>query len=201
MSNRIGSAARREKLVEFFGVTGVLIAASALVAAQNPPEQRLPVTFSGGYETDPRDSGRPVVLIASALGVSERVFRGAFAHVTPAAAGDRPEPGQVRLNKEALLRSLGQYGVTNDLLDSVSDYYRYNKSRGEMWRHTPATAYAIVSNGTITGFNVTNPGSGYSSAPAVSIPGMGSLKVKVTLTFSRRFDSNGSIGAIRILPK
>src|SRR5438128_6546776 len=65
-----------------------------------------PVKFEGGFETDRRDGGRPVVLIAAALGVSDDVFRKAFSGVTPAAGGREPEPEQVRKNKEALLRVL-----------------------------------------------------------------------------------------------
>src|SRR5438552_11396179 len=60
---------------------------------------RVPVVFSGGHETDLRDGGRPVVLIAAALGVTPEVFREAFSHVRPAPAGREPEPGQVRQNK------------------------------------------------------------------------------------------------------
>jgi hypothetical protein len=196
LRNRIGSAIRREKLWEFFGLIAILVGTSALVAAQNAREKLLPVTFTGGYETDPRDHGRPVNLIASALGVPEKVFREAFTHVAPAAAGGRPEPGQARLNKQALLRVLGPYGVTNEQLDSVSDYYRYNPERGEMWRCAPAKAFAIVVGGVVTGFKITNPGSGYSSPPMVSIPGMNGFKAKVTLVFSKRFDTNGSVSAI-----
>lgn len=199
MRNRIGSAVRREKLWEFFGLTAILVGASALVAAQGSHEKIVPVSFTGGFETDPRDHGRPVVLIASALGVTEKVFREAFTHVTPAAAGDRPEPGQVRQNKEALLSALGPYGVTNERLDAVSDYYRYNPSRGEMWRSTPAKANAIVVDGVVTVFKITNPGSGYSSPPKVTVPGMGAFKA--TLRFTKRFDTNGSVSAITKLAR
>src|SRR5947209_5523361 len=59
-------------------------------------ETRIPVTFAGGHETDPRDRGRPVVLIAAALGVPADVFRAAFRNVTPAPAGREPDPEQVR---------------------------------------------------------------------------------------------------------
>jgi hypothetical protein len=41
-------------------------------------EAKVPVTFSGGHETDPQDRGRPVVLVAGALGVKPEVFRKAF---------------------------------------------------------------------------------------------------------------------------
>jgi hypothetical protein len=108
------------------------------------------VTFTEGYETDPRDGGRPVVLIAAALNVPSEVFRKAFSAVRPARAREQPEPEQVRRNKQALTSNLGPYGVTNDWLDTVSNYYRYNRSQGQMWRITPATAYAIVRDGVVT---------------------------------------------------
>src|SRR5581483_6178092 len=46
-----------------------------------------PVVFSAGHETDPRDGGRPVALIAAALGVKPEVFRAAFRGVTLARDG------------------------------------------------------------------------------------------------------------------
>src|SRR4051794_40101505 len=95
-------------------------------------ETRLPVTFSGGHETDPRDHGRPVVLIAAALNVKQEVFRKAFSGVTPA-RGRRPTGDEQRRNKEVLLKALGPYKVTNDRLDEVSDYYRYRPEKGELW--------------------------------------------------------------------
>lgn len=157
---------------------------------------RIPITFTGGYATDPRDHGRPVVLIAAALGVPTDVFRNAFSNVTPASGGREPQPDQVRRNKGALLRVLSPYGITNERLDSVSDYYRYNGSRGEMWRNTPAAAYATVRNGAVTGITLTNSGSGYSAPPQASLPGMEKVRLTTTLTFSTEFSKNGAIKAI-----
>ena len=94
--------------------------------------KRVPVVFSEGHETEGVDRGRPVVLVAGALGVAPEVFREAFSHVRPAGAGERPEEGQVRENKTALMKALGKYGVTNDKLDAASNYYRYVRSRGEL---------------------------------------------------------------------
>ena len=45
------------------------------------------VVFSGGHETDGRDGGRPVILIAAALKVKPEVFRAAFSGVHPARGG------------------------------------------------------------------------------------------------------------------
>ena len=156
------------------------------------------VTFTGGYETDPRDHGRPVVLIAAALNVTSDVFRKAFSNVKPASGGREPEPAQVRLNKQTLMKSLSPYGVTDDRLNEVSNFYRYSAIRGQMWRNTPATAYATVHNGVVTGFTITNPGAGYSSAPKVSVAGMPDLSPTVTLLYGTDFKTNGSIKEITL---
>ncbi len=158
-----------------------------------PVSGEITVTFSGGYETDPRDKGRPVVLIASALGVSEDIFREAFSHVKPAGPGQEPEPEQVNLNKKALMDVLGKYGVTNERLDEVSNYYRYNASAGETWPHTPATATATLENGVVTRFIITNPGAGYTSLPTVTVPGAENLRVLVTISYTTDFKTNGAV--------
>src|SRR6188474_2109432 len=111
-------------------------------------ESKVPVTFSGGHETDPKDKGRPVVLIAAGLGVKPEVFREAFSGVTPARGG-KPTPEQARKNKEALLKVLKPHGITNERLDEVSDYYRYRPDKGEMWPTKPAKAQAIIENGRV----------------------------------------------------
>ncbi len=156
------------------------------------------VSINGGFETDPRDKGRPVVLIAAALGVPADVFREAFSHVKPAGAGQQPDPEQVKLNKKALLDALGPYGVTNDLLDKVSNYYRYNGSAGETWPRTPATARAIIENGVVTGFVITNPGSGYSSIPTITVSGAGNITAVATVSYTTNFATNGSVTAITL---
>ena len=156
------------------------------------------VTISGGFETDPRDKGRPVALIAMALGVPADVFREAFSHVTPAGAGEEPDPEQVKKNKQALLNVLGPYGVTNERLDEVSNYYRYNASAGETWPRTQATAQAIVENGVVTGFVITNPGAGYTSTPTVIVTGAGTVNAVATVSYTTDFATNGSITAIML---
>jgi hypothetical protein len=160
-------------------------------------DKRIPMAFSGGFDTDPRDHGRPVALIAAALKVPEEVFRKAFSNVRPAPAGHEPDPQQVRKNKEVLLRALSPYGVTNERLDEVSNYYRYRPGR-ELWRHAPAVAYATVRDGMVTGVVVTDPGSGYSSPPIVSIPSMSDVKLKATIVFGTDFAKNGSIKEILV---
>jgi hypothetical protein len=186
-------------LVAALTATAAWWAARSASAQAAPDGDRIAVTFSGGYQTDRRDGGRPVVLIAAALGVTSDKFREAFSGVTPARGGP-PEPAQVRRNKEALMRVLGPLGITNDRLDEVSNFYRYRPQEGELWRHTPAKAYATVHNGKITGFVVTEPGAGYSSPPTVTVPGDAGngLAARVTLSFGKDLKTNGSIREIAL---
>jgi hypothetical protein len=167
-------------------------------AQASPAVSRVPVVFSGGHDTDPVDRGRPVVLIASALGVPPEVFRGAFRHVHPAPPGQQPDPQQVRENKAVLLAALAPYGVTNDELDTVSNYYRYVRSQGELWPTAPAIAYALVKGGVITGYVVTSGGSGYSSPPLVIVSGVSGAPAKVQLSFGKTLEKNGSVSAISV---
>ncbi len=159
-------------------------------------ESRVPVTFTGGHDTEGKDRGRPVILVANALGVPPEIFREAFTQVKPAGPGEQPEPEQVRKNKAALMSALSPYGVTNDRLDEVSNYYRYRRGDGELWKHVDATAYATVVNGSVTGITITNPGAGYSSAPVISIAGMDKLRFAATVVFTTDLKTNGSIKVI-----
>jgi len=172
--------------------------ALAQTSAASGDETHVPLTFTGGYETNPVDHGRPVILIASALKVPPEVFRETFTHVKPAGAGQQPEEAQVRKNKQALLAGLSPYGVTDERLNEVSNYYRYNRSQVEMWRTTPASGYATVSNGVVTGITITNPGSGYSSAPTVSVTGLPDVALTATLAFGTDFSKNGSIKEVKV---
>lgn len=186
----------------------MVLAGAVLSAAATPRAQqsrvdamtRVPVVFRGGHETDPRDHGRPVALIAAALGVSSDVFRDAFNHVRPAPAGTEPDPRQVRSNKEALMEALGRHGVTNRRLDTVSNYYRYNRRRGELWPTRPAKGFAVVEQGKVVRFVITSGGSGYSSPPTVTVPDFTGVSAKVELSFSKQFEKNGSVAAITLLP-
>lgn len=167
-------------------------------APRTPEVTKVTVTISGGFETDPRDHGRPVILIAAALGVPTDVFREAFRHVSPAGPGQEPSEEQAQQNKAALMSVLGPYGVTNDRLDEVSNYYRYSGSAGESWPHTQATAQAIVENGVVTGFVITNPGSGYSSTPTVTVSGAGNVSAVATVSYTTDFATNGAVTAITL---
>lgn len=175
------------------GMTDVSIVETASAASKGEVQ----VVITGGYETDPGDNGRPVVLIASMLGVPPEVFREAFSHVTPASGGMEPNPIQVKLNKDALLNVLGPYGVTNDDLDEVSNYYRYNRSAGETWPQTPAAAEVIMTDGVITGIEITNHGSGYTSTPTITILNS-DLTATAVISFTADFSTNGSISTITL---
>ncbi len=137
-----------------------------------------------------------MVLVAGAFGVASDVFREAFSHVRPAPAGTEPDPEQVRKNKSALMAALGRHGITNERLDTVSNYYRYVRGRGEMWPTKPAVAFALVKDGVVTGYEITSGGSGYSSAPAVSVPGVKGSRAEVQLSFDKLFEKNGAVSTI-----
>ena len=109
-----------------------------------------------------------------------------------------PDPAQIQLNKLALLSALSPYGVTNQRLDQVSNFYRYNRSAGELWRHSPASAYATVVNGAVTGFVIVLAGAGYSSPPIVTIPRYPGTSAVASLDFTNHSASNGSINSIII---
>jgi hypothetical protein len=180
---------------------GALLPALFLAAGADEPTQgvtRVPIVFSGGHETDPQDRGRPVVLVAAGLGVPPEVFREAFKQVRPAPAGTKPSREQERQNKTVLLKALGKYGVTNERLDTVSDYYRYVPGRGRLWTVTPAVAQALLRDGTVIGYEVVDGGSGYSSPPEVAVPNVKHAPAKVELSFGKNLEKNGSIAAITI---
>lgn len=161
---------------------------------------KVAVTFEGGHETDPRDRGRPVVLVAGALGVKPETFREAFSRVHPARDGG-PTPEQARANKAALMAVLAPLGISNERLDEVSNHYRYRRERGEMWPTRPAKAFAVVKDGRVVRFEVTDGGEGYSSSPRIVVPGFPGLPATATLRFDKRFERNGSVMMILVIQK
>ncbi len=162
---------------------------------------KVDLVFSGGHETDPRDHGRPVTLIAAALGVPPDVFREAFSHVHPASAGAPPTEDQVRQNKHELMLRLAPYDVTDDRLNEISNYYRYHNWTGELWRHSNAAGYAMVKGGKVVSITITNAGAGYSSAPIVSTPGAAlTVYPLARLAFGTDLAKNGSIAKIDLAP-
>jgi uncharacterized protein YuzE len=156
------------------------------------------VLFRGGYDTDRRDNGRPVNLIAAALGVSSNVFREAFSRVQPARGG-APTAARAQANKRVLMQALGKHGITSDRLDAVSNYYRYQPERDDLWRHTPATATAVIKNGKVVEIKIENAGSGYSVAPQVRVVGYDDIKLKASVGFSKDLAKNGQVTSIEIV--
>ncbi|MFD0676479.1 MULTISPECIES: hypothetical protein [unclassified Paenibacillus] len=181
------------------GSTSTTAPVDSAGSGNNSEQAVTSVVISNGFNTDPQDKGRPVVLIAAALGVPTEVFREAFSGVTPAGLESQPSPELAQRNKGALLKVLAPYGITNERLDEVSNYYRYNGRNGEIWRNTKATATATIENGVVTGVTITNPGSGYSSNPTVTITGPnGTITATATVIYTQDFKTNGSISAITI---
>lgn len=182
-------------------LSGAFISPAAADETLPAGTMKIPLVFTGGHDTDPRDHGRPVVLVAAALGVPPEVFREAFRHVHPAPPGEQPEPAQVRLNKQALMEKLAPYGVTNDRLDEVSNYYRYRRESGQLWRHVEAAGYAVVQGGKIVSITITNPGAGYTTPPVVSVPGVALTDYPVAVVVSSTdLARNGSIANIDLRP-
>jgi len=186
-------------------VLALLVLSASFIWAQstNSPgavhTSQVPVTFTGGHETEGVDRGRPVILIASALKVPPEVFRKVFTGVKPAGPGQQPEETQVRKNKQVLMEALSPYGVTDERLNEVSNYYRYRHEGGELWKHTDAAGYATMRNGEVISVTITNPGSGYSSPPRVSIVGIDQVKFKVVLSYGADLATNGSIKDIKLI--
>ena len=138
------------RLGEFLG--------KAVSATASAPAKTAAVTLTGGHDTDPRDRGRPDVLVAAGLGVPRgRSQREAFfARKASGWLGSTPDPQQVQLNKQALMSALGKYGVTNDRLDEVSNMYRYPARDPNLWKHTDAVVKAKVESGKVIGFVIEN---------------------------------------------
>ena len=183
----------------------ILFAAAAIAVPRSvgaaEPERHVAVVFSGGHETDPRDHGRPVALVAGALGVSPEVFRQAFSGVHPAPPGVQPTPDEQRANKAVLLGALAPYGITNERLDEVSDHYRYQRSSGQLWPCAPASAYAVVRHRHIASYVITSGGSGYTSLPTATVPGFPSAQPSVVLSFGPDYTRNGSVAFLTLSPR
>lgn len=167
-------------------------------AGSNANAPKGTVLFHDGYETDPRDGGRPVVLIAAGLGVQPQVFRDAFSNVRPARGPGGPTETRAQENKQVLMDALGKHGITNDRLDEVSNYYRYRPQEGELWTHRPAKATAIIRGGKVVEVKLQDPGAGYSSTPRVEVVGYPDAKVEATVNYGRDLRSNGKIATLQL---
>jgi hypothetical protein len=173
-----------------------LLSGSIVLSSHAAASEKIKLTISGGHDTDPRDHGRPVMLIGNALGVTPEIFRDAFSHVTPAPAGTEPAGDQIRRNKAALLGALAKHGVNNDRLDEVSNYYRYQPGRGRLWPTSQAEAEATLDNGKIISITILKSGSGYTSAPKITVPNHPEITLKPKLAYGKDFNKNGSIAEI-----
>ena len=70
---------------ELAGLGALAVVAGVITGTGRAAEKReVPLVFSGGHEIGRNDFGRPVPLIAAALGVTPDQFRSAFRGVTPA---------------------------------------------------------------------------------------------------------------------
>jgi len=177
--------------------TAALLACSA-TPASSATSTTVTVRIAAGHETDARDHGRPVVLIAAALGVPTEVFREAFSGVHPADPDEGPTSDEAQANKAALLKVLAPYGVTNERLDEVSNHYRYVQSHGELWTHSAAKARAVVRGGKIVALKLVDGGAGYSSTPTVTVKGYPAAKVKVRVAYGTDLQANGRIASLKL---
>ena len=188
---RCFAVAMRIRSAAVITLVALLAGCAAVEPVETPSDEIVTVTIEGGLDTDPVDNGRPVVLIAAALGVPTEVFRAAFSGVSPAGAGEEVDEQRAQANQAVLLSVLSPYGITNDQLDAASNFYRYNGSAGETWPHEAATA--TISDGVIT---ITNPGYGYSSAPTVTLSN--GQTATATLAYGTDTATNGSVTAITV---
>jgi hypothetical protein len=180
------------------GFSTLALGLGVLTGTGRSAEKReVPLVFSGGHEIGRKDYGRPVPLIAAALGVTPDQFREAFSGVTPA-KGRGPTGDEARKNKSALMKVLAPLGVTNDRLDEVSNYYRFRRQDGELWKNTPAKGHAVVDGGKVEKVVITEPGSGYSNPPEVTIQGMEGVALKATLHLDKDMRKNGSIASVEL---
>jgi hypothetical protein len=62
----------------------------------------------------------------------------------------------------------------------------------------PAEAKSIVKDGAVIAFEVVRGGSGYSSPPTVTVPGIKTGEVKVTLSYGKDLEKNVSVSAIAL---
>lgn len=156
------------------------------------------VLIRGGFTTDPQDGGRPVALIAAALGVEPQVFRDAFRSVRPSRSGP-PSASRARANKQVLMNALGKHGVTNERLDTVSNYYRYRPQAGELWTVNPASVQARIEDDQVVGFDIVTPGSGYISPPKIVVAGYPNVQAEATIQFDKRLQANGRLISVTLV--
>jgi hypothetical protein len=97
--------------------------------------------------------------------------------------------------------ALGKHGITNERLDEVSNYYRYQPQSGELWTHTPATASATIRDGKVVSLEITDPGAGYMTAPTAVVAGHVAVKVKATIEFTKDLRTNGRLTSLTVVER
>ncbi len=61
-----------------------------------------------------------------------------------------------------------------------------------------AVVKATVVDGKVPGFVVESAGGGYTSVPAVTVPGFPNLSARVTLYFGKQLEKNGSVEKVEV---
>ncbi len=173
-------------------IVAVLGLIAGVTAAGGKTTTTVPVTFSGGFELHSNDYGRPVPLYASMLGVRPSVFRRAFSGVHPD-PNHQPSGDDQEANKQALMGVLAPYGVTNDELDRVANYYRFDSTKSETWKHRAAKGVAVIKGGKVVSIRLTDAGVGYTYTPKLSIPGYTGALVSARVVFTKAFRTNGHL--------
>jgi hypothetical protein len=97
--------------------------------------------------------------------------------------------------------ALGKHGITNERLDEVSNYYRYQPQSGELWTHTPATASATIRDGKVVSLEITDPGAGYMTAPTAVVAGHVAVKVKATIEFTKDLRTNVRLTSLTVVER
>ena len=97
------------------------------------------------------------------------------------------------------MNALGKFGIDNDRLDAVSNFYRYPPGSRNLWKNQPATASALVKEGSIIGYEITNGGYGYTKSPIVTVPGMASATAKVEIAYGKDMATNGTVSVITMV--
>lgn len=180
-----------------FGGVGLLVLTGCTSPVQHRDARVVTASLVGGFDIRAGDYGRPVPLYAGMLGVTPDNFRRAFSGVHPDTAHD-PSTAEQQVNKVALMSVLSQYRVTNDQLDRVANYYRFDSTAGQTWPHRAARVEATIVDGKVTKIRILDAGVGYTYPPQLVIPGFTSVRAAATIVFTNSFDTNGHIGAITL---
>jgi hypothetical protein len=153
------------------------------------------MTITDGHDTDESDGGRPTILIAAALEVTQEQFQYAFSFVTPEDQGHLDDE-TAEANKAELLSRLEEYGVTNDRLDEVTDYYRY-APEDPLWDVIPAEIEVTIIDDEVVEIEIIEAGAGYSSEPTLSVPGY-DFTFTVEIEYGTDLRTNGNISSVTL---